>query len=87
MENYGTNTLKHTQLWIDIQNAISNATLQEGYIGSLNSNEDDGIEKTPGLLDKTRRECKIGWIDDDPIMTQLYYKICEYNEKYSNHIL
>ena len=84
MENYGTNNLKHTQLWIDIQNTISNATLQEGYLGSLNSNEDDGIEETPGLLDKTRRECKIGWIDDDLIMSPLYDKICEYNEKYSN---
>ncbi len=84
MENYGTNNLKNTQLWIDIQNEIHNVTLQEAYIGSLNSNEDGGINQTPGLFDKERRDCKIGWIDNHLIMSPLYDKMCEYNEKHSN---
>ncbi len=72
MENYGTNNLKHTQLWINIQNAICNVSLENGIVG-----------ENKGYIDKKMRECRVGWINDKTIMSELYYKICEYNENYS----
>tara|TARA_B100001175_G_C19282048_1_gene529280 strand:- start:67 stop:648 length:582 start_codon:yes stop_codon:yes gene_type:complete len=69
MEIYGINDVKHTQLWTNIQNAIHNVSLEDGV-----------VEKDS---DKKMRECKIGWISDKTLMKELYYKICEYNEKYS----